>query len=63
LGRLSAKHVWRWRGIAMGADATITIHHADRKRAERLLSVCVAEISRLERVFSLHRAESAIAVL
>jgi thiamine biosynthesis lipoprotein len=53
----------RWRGTALGADATILLHHADRSVANRLIGRCVAEIERLERIFSLYRRDSAVALL
>lgn len=49
-----------WRGSAMGAAASLTIHHEDRDAAMRLLSHCLSEIERLERIFSLYRPESAL---
>lgn len=47
-----------WRGTAMGAAATIEIHHPDRAFAQRLIARAVAEAVRLERLFSLYRADS-----
>lgn len=49
-----------WRGVAMGAAAHLTIHHEDRTEALRLLKNCVAEIDRLERIFSLYRPDSTL---
>ncbi len=50
----------RWSGIALGAKAEIALHDPDAARARRLIAACVAEIDRLEDVFSLYRPESAI---
>lgn len=50
----------QWRGIALGAEASITLLHRD---ADRLIKVAVDEIDRLEDVFSLYRAESALSRL
>lgn len=50
----------QWRGIAMGALASMTIVDPDRTRARTLLERCVAEIDRLESIFSLYRADSAL---
>lgn len=44
-----------WRGMALGAAASLTIHHEDRALALRLLECCRAEIARLEGIFSLYR--------
>jgi thiamine biosynthesis lipoprotein len=54
-------HVWR--GVALGAEAMLQIRHPDRAAAERLIQRSLAEVERLEAVFSLHRAESALARL
>lgn len=53
----------RWRGSALGAQVSIDIFHPDRKEAERIVQVCLAEVRRLERQFSLYRADSAICAL
>lgn len=53
----------RWRGYALGADAELTIRHPDRQRARRAIEDCVAEIQRIEGVFSLYRRESALSAL
>lgn len=47
-----------WRGIVMGAVATIDIHHRDHAFAQRLIERSVAEAARLERLFSLYRRDS-----
>ena len=55
--------VWRWRGRALGAVASLGICDPDESRARRSITACLAEIERLERIFSLHRADSEIARL
>ncbi|MBI1207141.1 MAG: FAD:protein FMN transferase [Azospirillum sp.] len=52
-----------WRGSALGAGATIRLHHPDPAEAHRLIAACVAEIARLEAVFSLFRPDSALSRL
>src|SRR5690606_27517999 len=52
-----------WKGTALGAFATITLVHEDPARARRVLAACVAEVERLERVFSLYRADSSLSRL
>ena len=47
--------IQEWRGIALGASARIALDHPD---APRLIDAARAEIARLERVFSLYRADS-----
>lgn len=53
----------RWKGAALGADASILLYHPDAGRAQALLAECVREIARLEAVFSLYRADSALSRL
>ncbi len=56
-------HLVTWRGQAMGAVATLQVHHHDRSAAERLVERSLAEVRRLEAVFSLYREDSALAEL
>ncbi|WP_299362593.1 FAD:protein FMN transferase [uncultured Paracoccus sp.] len=53
-----AVHVWR--GVAMGAAATIALDHPD---APALCAAAAREIDRLEDIFSLYRADSALSRL
>lgn len=50
----------RWSGIALGARAEIVLRHPDRERAAALMRSATAEISRLERIFSLFDPTSAL---
>jgi FAD:protein FMN transferase len=50
----------QWRGVALGANASITLAHP---RAETIVARALAEIARLERIFSLHDPDSALARL
>ena len=59
----TAPAVETWRGVALGARASITICHRDTASARRLLARAVAEVRRLEDVLSLYRAGSAIVEL
>lgn len=47
----------QWRGVALGADASITLAHP---QAENIIARARAEIERLEGVFSLHQPGSAL---
>ena len=47
-----------WRGIALGADAQMRLYHPDRHFALRLIESAVAEVARLEKIFSLYRDDS-----
>ena len=53
----------RWRGVALGAKAHITIYHPDAATARTLIKRAVDEVHRLEKVFSLYRADSALSRL
>ena len=52
-----------WTGSALGGPASIAIHYPDRAEADRLIGRCVAEIGRLEGIFSLYRPDSALSRL
>ncbi len=52
-----------WKGSAMGALASMTLVHPDRSYAQSMIARCVAEIDRLESVFSLYRPDSALSRL
>jgi thiamine biosynthesis lipoprotein len=52
-----------WSGAALGADATMQIHHPDPAVADRLIAASLAEVERLERVMSLYRPDSALSRL
>jgi thiamine biosynthesis lipoprotein len=52
-----------WKGIAMGALASMTLVHPDRARAQATIRQCVLEIDRLESIFSLYRPGSALSRL
>ncbi|MDF1632864.1 FAD:protein FMN transferase [Mycoplana sp. MJR14] len=52
-----------WKGQALGAPATLILNHEDRARAERLIDTVVAEVTRLERAFSLYRDDTALSEL
>lgn len=49
---------YEWRGVAMGADATILFNGIDRDRARAVVELAAAEIDRLESALSLFRQHS-----
>jgi thiamine biosynthesis lipoprotein len=57
---LPAEPLRQWRGSALGARATISLDHPDGARIAR---TAFAEIDRLENIFSLYRAGSALSRL
>lgn len=56
----AAARLVEWRGVALGAAASIRLAHPDRAAAQDLLHRCVAEIARLEKIFSLYRPDSEV---
>ncbi len=50
----------RWEGAALGARASMILHHPDRALADEAVRQSVAEVERLERIFSLYRQDSAV---
>ena len=53
----------RWRGVALGADASLTIYHPDRPAAARVIDSALAEVRRLESIFSLYSPDSVLSRL
>jgi FAD:protein FMN transferase len=53
----------RWQGTALGSPSYVIVNHPDHRAAEQAIAQCVAEIERLERLFSLYRGDSEIARL
>ena len=49
-----------WRGIALGAPAMLMLQHPNEGEAKNAISACLAEVARLEAIFSLHRPDSAL---
>ena len=54
---------YRWTGSALGASAALDLYHTDPTQAARLVARTVAEIDRLEAIFSLQRETSALSRL
>lgn len=52
-----------WRGVALGADAQLRIYHNDLATAQKLIDQSIAEVHRLEKIFSLYQEDSALSVL
>lgn len=49
-----------WNGIALGAPARLVLEHPDEGSAKEAIAACLAEIARLEAIFSLHRQDSVL---
>lgn len=54
---------FEWRGTALGADARLILTGGNPTAARETLKVCLAEIERLEAIFSLYRPNSEISRL
>src|SRR5690625_4836686 len=52
-----------WTGTALGADASLQVIHPDAAFAQELIERCIAEVQRLESLFSLYRDDSALITL
>lgn len=52
-----------WTGVALGAEASITLDHPNAAEAEAALAACLAELHRLEAIFSLYDPASALSRL
>lgn len=61
--RAGALPLIEWTGVSLGAVSTIRLAHPDRAAGEALLRRAVAEARRLEGIFSLYRADTALAEL
>lgn len=53
----------RWYGEALGAFSSITLWHPDPRVASRAIQKMLVEVDRLDKVFSLYRADSEINAL
>lgn len=62
-GRGGSPQALHWQGTALGAPASVQLHHADPARAQAALAAMQAELARLESVFSLYRADSVLSRL
>jgi FAD:protein FMN transferase len=62
-GAKSMERSVTWTGQALGAPATLILNHPDENAARRLTERVVAEVARLESVFSLYRPDSVLAEL
>ena len=60
---LPTASLFRWDGTSLGSPSRLLIHHRDRSAAFRIVARCVDEIERLERIFTLYRADSELARL
>lgn len=62
-GATANARVVRWEGTTLGAPSTIQLYHQDEAKARAAIDAGLAELNRLEQIFSLYRADSAISQL
>ncbi len=60
---LAAATPARWRGVALGATASMTLAGLEESRALEIFKSVEREIARLEKIFSLYREDSAVSRL
>ncbi len=53
----------RWEGRSLGANASIQLFHSDAAQAQAAIDAALRELRRLESIFSVYRADSAISTL
>ena len=53
----------RWEGRCLGAPAAIQLYHSDEAAANAAIAAGLDELKRLESIFSLYRADSALSTL
>ena len=61
--RAAEPKTFTWEGVALGAQASLTLQHPDATSANAAIAACVSEVARLEAIFSLHRDDSALSQL
>jgi thiamine biosynthesis lipoprotein len=62
-GRSAKAELCEWNGIALGADARIVLLADDRDRAAEAIAASMAEVARLEAIFSLFIESSELSLL
>ena len=61
--RAAEPQTFTWEGVALGAQARLTLQHSDAASAKAAVAASVVEVARLEAIFSLHQADSALSRL
>ncbi len=61
--RAAEPETFTWEGIALGANARLTLQHSDETFAKAAIEACLSEVSRLETIFSLYRRDSTLSRL
>lgn len=59
----AAPATFEWEGVALGAQARISLQHTDEREAKAAIEACLGEVARLEAIFSIYREDSALSQL
>ncbi len=62
-GENARVRMMRWEGTTLGAPSSIELYHHDEAHARAAIDAGLAELARLEAIFSLYQADSVISVL
>lgn len=57
------ENVFFWKGVALGCGAELRLFGVDDRQAADLVNKVLAEVARLEKMFSLYREDSLISRL
>ena len=60
---LATAPLYRWNGILLGANVSLSLAHTDRNKAVEIFEICVTEIKRLENIFTLYDSHSELSRL
>ncbi|CAA7616328.1 FAD:protein FMN transferase [Magnetospirillum sp. SS-4] len=55
--------LYRWEGTTLGAPSSIQLYHSDETKARAAIADALAELARLEAMFSVYRADSVLSAL
>jgi thiamine biosynthesis lipoprotein len=55
--------LYRWEGTTLGAPSSIQLYHKDEAKARAAVTDSLAELARLEAMFSVYRADSTLSAL
>ena len=55
--------IYRWSGVALGANASLQFYGKTQKESKVLCDLCLQEIIRLEKIFSLYEPNSSVSKL
>lgn len=63
LANRTQTRLMRWEGYTLGAPSTIQLYHEDENQARAAIAAGLAELARMEALFSLYRTDSVLSTL